>query len=380
MVYKTYKYRLYPNAEQRVLMAKHIGCARYIYNYALSKKTESYQTTGKGLSRYEISALIPVLKSNEETAWLKEVNSQSIQASIEHLDKAFTRFFKLKLGFPKFKSKHNSTQSFTIPQSTKVNFEFNSINIPKFKKSIKCKIHRTFDGEIRKSTITLTPTGKYFISILVETNSDIPIKKPIVESQAVGIDLGIKIFAVLSDGTEIANPKHLSKSLNILKLYQRRVSRKVKGSKNRKKAVKRLAVLHEKITNKRNDFLHKTSSFLIKSYNTICLETLSAKEMMQNNNSPLARRLSDISICKFNEIIDYKAEWNGNNILRIGRFEPSSKLCTCGVINNNLKLSDRVWTCNSCDSTHNRDVLASNNIKRFAFLKNNTAGTAGINA
>ena len=378
MIYKAFKYRIYPNKEQEELMLKHMGCSRWVYNYALNKKITSYQETGKGLNRFDIQKDLPQLKKNEDTSWLKEVNSQTLQASLENLDKAFTRFFKEKKGFPKFKSKKDNRQSFNIPQNTEIDFEKNKIWLPKFKTSIKVKIDRTFEGIIKTSTITKTPTGKYFISILVELEKELPKKKPLDEKQAIGIDLGIKTFATLSNGMEIENPKHLKKSLKKLKKQQRKVSRKVKGSNNRKKEIKKLALIHEKVTNKRNDFLHKTSHYLVTNFDTLCLETLKSGNMMKNHK--LAQTLSDIAIGKFNELIDYKSEWYGTNILRIGQFEPSSRMCSCGVINKQLKLSDRVWTCSSCGTTHDRDVLAANNIKHFAFTKNNTAGTAEIHA
>jgi len=378
MIYKAFKYRIYPNKQQEELILKHMGSSRWMYNYALNKKITSYQETGKGLSRFDIQKELPELKKNEDTSWLKEVNSQTLQASLENLDKAFTRFFKEKKGFPKFKSKKDNIQSFNIPQNTFIDFSRNKISLPKFKTDIKVKISRTFNGKIKTSTITKTPTGKYFISVLVELDNELPKKKPMDEKQAIGIDLGIKTFATLSNGDEIENPKHLKKSLKKLKKQQKKVSRKVKGSKNREKEVKKLAILHEKVANKRNDFLHKTSYYLITNYDTICLETLKSGNMMKNHK--LAQALSDVSIGKFNEMLNYKSEWYGCNILRIGQFEPSSKMCLCGKINNELKLSDRVWTCNSCGTTHDRDVLAANNIKHFAFTKNNTAGTAEIYA
>jgi putative transposase len=373
---KAYKYRIYPNKEQITLIEKHFGCSRFIYNYALAQKTSDYQTTGKSKSKFEIVKEIPLLKANPEMEWLKEVNSQTLQASVEHLDRAFTKFFREKKGYPKFKSKKDNRKSFSIPQNTKVNFECSKISIPKFK-GIKAVLHRKFEGDIKSSTISKTPTNKYFISILVEDNKEIPKKKPISEKQAIGIDLGIKTFATLSNGTVIENPKNLGKLLDKLKFYQRIVSRRVKGGSNRKKAVLKLSKVHEKITNSRLDFLNKTTHYLVNNYDTICLETLSVENMLKSGNNDLSRQLSDVAIGKFNEMMDYKFEWYGTNIIRIGRFEPSSKLCTCGQINNDLKLSDRIWTCNNCKATHNRDELASNNIKRMAFSKNSTVGIIG---
>ena len=367
MILRAYKYRLFPTKEQEVLLSKHFGCSRWIYNYALDKKVKAYQTTKESLSRFTIQKDLPELKKSDETKWLKEVNSQSLQASLENLDKAFTKFFKDKKGFPKFKSKHDNRQSFSVPQNGIVDFETNTISLPKFKKPIKCKLHRRFEGNSKTVTISKTPTGKYFVSVLVEVNEKLPKLKTIDENKAIGIDLGIKTFAVLSNGEEIQNPKHLRSSLKRLKKQQRRVSKKVKGSNNRKKAVMKLAVLHEKVANKRSDFLHKVTAKLVSEHDTLCLETLKASNMIKNHK--LAQALSDISIGKFNEILEYKAKWNGVNILRIGQFEPSSRMCTCGVVNKELKLSDREWVCQSCGEIHNRDLLAANNIKRFAFVK-----------
>jgi len=378
MIHKAFKYRIYPNKEQEELILKHMGSSRWIYNYALNKKISSYQQTGKGLSRFDIQKDLPELKKQDETSWLKEINSQTLQASLENMDKAFTKFFKDKKGFPKFKSKKNNRQSFNIPQNTTIDFYNKKVKLPKFKTEIKVKIDRVFDGKIKTSTISKTPTNKYFISILVELENELPKKRPIDEKQAIGVDLGIKTFATLSNGMGIDNPKHLKKSLKKLKKQQKKVSKKVKGSNNRKKDVKKLAIIYEKITNKRLDFLHKVSHYLVANFDTLCMETLKSSNMMKNHK--LAQSLSDVSISKFNEMINYKSEWYGCNILRIGQFEPSSKMCSCGVINKELKLSQRVWTCNSCNTTHDRDVLAANNIKRFAFTKNNTSGTEEIYA
>ena len=379
MNYKAYKYRLYPTKEQEVLLSKHFGCSRWIYNYALDKKIKSYQQEKKSLSRFQIQKDIPSLKKTDGTEWLKEVNSQTIQASLENLDKAFTKFFRDKKGFPKFKSKHDNRQSFSVPQNGIVDFETSNISLPKFKNPIKCKLHRRFEGNSKTVTVSKTPTGKYFVSVLVEVNEELPVLKPIDENKAVGLDLGIKTFAVLSNGEEIQNPKHLRSALKRLKKQQRRVSKKVKCSNNRKKAVKKLAILHEKVSNKRNDFLHKVTAKLVSEHDTLCLETLKASNMIKNHK--LAQALSDISIGRFNVILEYKAKWNGVNILRIGQFTPSSRMCTCGVVNKELKLSDRKWVCQSCGKIHSRDKLASNNIKKFAFINiKNTAGIVGFQA
>ena len=377
MIYKAFKYRLYPNKEQQELIAKHIGCSRWIYNYALNKKAKSYQETGKGLSRFDIQKDLPFLKKDENTYWLKEVNSQTLQASLENMDKAFTKFFKEKKGFPKFKSKKDNHQSFSIPQNTIVDFENEYVNIPKFKTNIKCRLHRKFDGIIKTSTISIAPTGKYYISILVELNEELPKKKPISEKQAIGIDLGIKTFATLSDGIEIENPKHLKNNIQRLKVLQKRASKKQKGSANRKKANLKVARLHEKIANQRLDFLHKTTTAIAKQYDTVACENLNISGMLRNHK--LAQSIADLGLGKFYTLLQYKMAEQGGNYLEIGRFEPSSKMCGCGAINKNLKLSDREWVCPVCGRINQRDELASRNILKFALTEQNklTAGTVG---
>ena len=379
MRYKAYKYRIYPNNEQQELINKHIGCCRYVYNLCLEKKINAYKTSKKNLSMFELKKLLPALKKEQETSFLKEVNSLSLQAAIINLDNAYRRFFKEKKGFPKFKSKRNARQSFQIVQNTNVDFEKNRVFIPKFKEGIKCIFHRFFDGKIKTSTISRTSTGRYYISITVQFDEDKPKKKPIDESKAVGIDLGIKTFVTLSNGKEIPNPKNLKNAIAKLKRLQRRLSKKTKGSNNREKARKVLACQYERVTNRRNDFLEKVTHQLVTTYDTICLETLSARNMMKNHH--LAQALSDIAIGRFNELIEQKSDWYGVNILRIGRFEPSSKMCSCGYVYKDLKLSQRVWTCPNCGRTNQRDLLAANNIKAFAFNKrHNTVGTTEIYA
>ena len=379
MRYKSYKYRIYPNREQQELINKHIGCCRYVYNLCLEKKINAYKTSKKNLSKFDLTKLLPPLKKEQETSFLKEVNAQSLQSAIDNLDNAYKRFFKEKKGFPKFKSKRNARQTFQVKQNTYVDFNGKKVYIPKFKEGIKCRFHRFFDGKIKTSTISRTSTDKYYISIMVELDENKPNKKPIDENKAVGIDLGIKTFATLSNGEEIPNPKNLKNALAKLKRLQRRLSKKAKGSNNREKARKILACQYERVTNRRNDFLEKVTHQLVTTYDTICLETLSAKNMIKNHH--LAQALSDIAIGRFNELIEQKADWYGVNILRIGRFEPSSKTCSCGYVYKDLKLSQRVWTCPNCGRKNQRDLLAANNIKAFAFNKrHNTAGTAEIYA
>lgn len=360
-MYRAYKYRLYPSELQKELISKHIGSSRFVYNLALETKNMAYIGSKHNFSPFDLIKQLPELK--KECEWLKEVNSQSLQQSIQNMDIAFKRFFK-GAGYPKFKSKHRGKQSFSVPQNVIV--ENNLLIIPKFKEGIKTSLHRSIKGIIKSATVSRTATGKFFVSILVDTNIEQPTKVPIKENTTIGIDLGIKSFLVTSDGEEINNPKYLRESLSKLKYVQRKYS-KNKG----KRTKKRLALLHEKVVNKRKDFLHKTSIKLIRENQTIAIEDLAVSNMVKNHN--LAQAISDVSWSTFVKMLEYKADWYGKNILRIGRFAPSSKACSCGVINKDLKLSDRNWTCKSCGATHDRDILAACNIKSFA-LKNIFSG------
>lgn len=357
------KYRLYPTPDQKELLEKHFGCCRFVYNLALEVKTNAYSTHRVNVSRYELSAQLKDLK--QDCVWLKEVNSQSLQSALINLDVAYNNFFKGRTDFPKFKKKCNK-QSFHCPQNIAI--EKDLLFIPKFNDGIEILLHRPLNGMIRNATISRTPTNKYFVSILTDTIEKIPDKRPIDIKTAVGIDLGIKTFAVLSDGTEYDNPKYLKNSLQRLKVLQRRVSRKVKGSNNRKKAVKRLAKLHEIVANQRKDFLHKISDAITKQYDTICVEDLSPKNMVKNHK--LAQNISDAGWGMFGTFLKYKSEWRGKNLLEIGRFDPSSKMHNkCGYINNDLTLSDREWHCAKCNELVLRDKNAAANILDWAILK-----------
>jgi putative transposase len=360
---KAFKYRLYPSKEQKVLLEKHFGCVRFVWNWALGKKMEAYQKDKTNLSRYELQAELPKMKKGEQP-WLAEVGSLSIQSKLEDLDKAYTSFFKKKVAYPKFKCKRND-QKFRVPQNTKVDFEKGKVIIPKFLGGIKCIFDRQFEGDISSSYVSRTTTGKYFISILVEDGKELPTKPKIAEKSTIGIDLGLKHFATFSNGEKIENPKPLKRFLKKLKKQQRQLSKKTKGSNNRNKQRIKVAKTHEKITNCRKDFHHKLSHKLThdNQVKTICMETLSTKYMMEN--SYMARQIADVGWNSFTNILKYKCDWYGKNFIQIGRFEPSSKLCSCGYINQTLTLKDRKWTCPSCNVIHDRDILAANNIKKL---------------
>lgn len=360
---KAFKYKINPTKEQSILLNKHIGASRFVYNLALEVKQMAWAGNKVNLSCFALHSQLKDLKT--ECEWLKEINSQSLQQSITNLDKAYTAFFKGQNSFPKFKKKSDGG-SFNIPQN--VLLKNGKLVIPKFKKGIDIILHRPIKGEIRQAAISRTPTGKYFVSILCETGEAIKTKAKIRENTTVGIDLGIKTFIVASDGKEFDNPKFLRKAQSKLKYVQRKYS-KYKGKRTKQK----LVILHEKVANQRKDFLHKTSSELIKNHDSLAIEDLNVKGMLANHK--LAQSISDAGWSSFITMLEYKADWYGKNILKIGRFEPSSKLhANCGYINKELTLSDREWTCPKCSEVVLRDVNAAINIKSFA-LRNILSGT-----
>lgn len=360
---RAYKYRLYPTDEQADFLAKQFGCARYVYNWALEQKSRAYQESKKGISRFALDKKLTALK--RELPWLAEVASQPLQQALIHLDKGFTRFFRGKKGYPRFKSEHGR-QSATFPQGFKVDLAAGLLVLPKLG-AVKAVYSRTFAGKIK--TVSKTTTGKFYASVLVEEENQ-PSLKPDVEENAVGVDLGLKHFAVLSTGEKVEHPKYLEKHLGRLKVLQRRLSRKRKGSANYRKARLKVALLHEKVANSRADFLHKLSSNLVTRFDTLCLEDLNVKGMLANGK--LARHIGGSGWTMFGSMLKYKAAWNGKHVRTIGRFEPSSRLCVCGYYNHALTLSDREWDCPDCGKHHDRDELAASNIKRFAYRKPNT--------
>jgi len=361
---------MYPSAEQAEMIAKHFGSCRFIYNWALDTKVKSYATEGKSPSRFELTKMITEMKS--ECDWLKEVNSQSLQGATINLESAFTKFFREKTGFPKFKSRKNPVQSFSVPQHYKVNFDNNTVRLPKIG-WVKTKLHRKFEGVQKTARVSRSATGKYFISILVDDKKEPPVTQAFDSSTTIGIDVGIKYFATLSSGSKVDNPKHLDKSIKRLKVLQTRLSKKQKGSANRNKAKLAVAKLHEKISNRRNDFQHKLSSKLISENQAIALETLNISGMLKNHR--LAQSIGDSAWHSFMTKLEYKAEWYGKTILHIGQFEPSSKICNvCGHYHSNLSLSDRDWMCSDCNTVHERDVNAAINIKNFALDNQNLIG------
>ena len=358
---KAFKYRIYPNSSQQEELTRTFGSCRFLYNKALEHKKHAYESSKESISYNNLATSF--LKSlKQEYSWLKDAPSQALQQSLRHLDLAYQKFFKKQNKFPSFKSKYNK-QSFSLPQFVKVNFEDSVVTLPKIG-SVKTVFHRTFTGLIKTCTISKTPTNKYFISILVDDGNELP--KTIHGDKHIGIDLGIKDFCTLSNGTKIQNPKFLNQSLGKLKSLQQVLSRKMKTSHNYKRVKFKIAILHEKICNKRDNFLHQVSKDIINNNHVIITEDLDIKGLLEKSYSSMSRNIGDVSWSKFIAMLKYKALWTGKRMAHIGRYEPSSKRCSsCGNIYHELKLEERFWTCDRCGKQHDRDVNAALNVLQF---------------
>ena len=385
-VHKAYKFRLYPNKEQSILINKTIGCSRYIYNHFLNQWNEVYKETGKGLSYGKCSAQLTILKKQEETEWLKEVDSIALQSSLRNLSDSFDRFFKKQTQFPRFKSKKTPVQSYTT-KATNGNIAVleDRLKLPKLG-MVRFAKSREVEGRILNATIRLNPTGKYFVSLLVETEMN-TIQKT---GSFVGVDVGLKDFAILSDGTTYENPKFFRSIEKKLVREQRKLSRrkeqalkegrKLSESKNYQKQRIKVAKIHETIKNKRTDYLHKISTEIVKNHDIIGIEDLLVSNMLRNRK--LAKAISEVSWYQFRIMLEYKAKWYGKEIIAVARNFPSSQLCSgCGYRNKAVKnLAVRKWECPSCGTHHDRDINASINLKQEALriLASKTVGTTEL--
>lgn len=361
-VYKSFKYKLKPTAAQKVLLNKHFGCTRLIYNLMLDKKIKTYEESKTTISAYDLMKEITNLKKQESFAFLKEVSNIALQQSVLDLDKAFKNFSKLKKGFPKFKSK-KSRNSYRVQlvNKTDIQIDENVIKIPKFREGLAYYHNCPIEGEIRFATVSKDTVGNYWISITTETIVE---PKPKTK-QEVGIDLGISSFATLSNGVKVENPKFLEKYLPKLK-YIQRIYSKTKG----KRSLNKLRKIHLRISNLREDFLHKVSSEIVSNYDYIAVEDLAIQELLIESNNTLSRRISDVGWSKFLYFLEYKSKWYGKELKTIGRFEASSKTChNCKNKKNELKLSERIYRCSSCGTEIDRDLNASLNILSFSKLK-----------
>ncbi|WP_370770631.1 IS200/IS605 family element RNA-guided endonuclease TnpB [Eubacterium ramulus] len=356
---KAYKYRIYPNSEQRMQIAKTFGCCRFVYNQILAYRKEVYEKEKKSVSKTDCNNYCNrQLKKDYE--WLKEVDKFALTNAIYNMDAAYRKFFKEHAGYPKFKSKHDNHKSYTTNITNgniTVDFESNRVKLPKLK-DVTAKLHRNFSGQIKSATISQVPSGKYYVSILVETeHMELP-----HTNQNTGIDLGIKELCITSDGKKYKNPKIIRKYEKKLIKLQRQLAHKEKRSQNYYKIKKKIALCHEKITNTRKDYLHKISHEIISENQVIVSENLQIKNMVKNHH--LAKAISDVSWYELTRQLEYKAKWNGRKYIKIDTFYASSQICSvCGYQNTETKdLSVRKWECPVCGVKHDRDINAAKNI------------------
>lgn len=353
-IYRSYKFKLIPTNEQKEFLCRSFGASRWIYNYFLNYKDRKYKIEGKSISRFEMCKILAKLKNEEIYSWLKEINSQSLQAALQDLDTAYIKFFKGQSKFPCFKNK-DGKQSFHIPQHWKLNG--NTIKIPKLKTSLKFIKSRPIEGKICSITISKSKTNKYFISFCCEMENS----HEKTNGGEIGIDLGIKDLLIMSNGEKIKNHNFHKKNLKKLKQLQRHLSRKKKGSKRKEKCRLKIAKTFEKITNSREDLYHKVSKDLTDRFSLICLESLNVKGMVKNHK--LAASIQDCAWYSLVSKIEYKAKWKGCKVVKIDQFYPSSKTCSvCNWKKMDLTLKDREWICPNCGTNHDRDLNAAKNI------------------
>lgn len=373
---KAFRYRAYPTPRQERFLAQSFGNARYVYNWALSTQADLYRNNGKRLTAIDLCKMLTTLKKQEGMEWLSLAPNVCLQYAVRNMDSALTRFFGRKNSYPRFRNK-NGRQRIQFINDVKYDPVVGRIKLLKIG-WIKMSMNRTLVGKIKTVTLSKNEAGKYFISILVETGEPVPIKGIVTPDTTMGIDVGLKDFAVTSTGERIENPRHYQEGEKRLAALQRRLSRKTKGSKRREGAKLAVAKHHYRIACQRNDFLHKLTSKLVAENQSIVIEDLNVEGMLKNHC--LAKGIQSVAWSEFFRQLQYKCEWSGKNLIRIGRFEPSSRMCTCGLVNKALKLSDRTWRCPSCGEVHDRDLLAARNIKRFGLEQHSGEAIAGEDA
>jgi putative transposase len=372
MIHRAIKVRIYPNNEQSHQLNRMMGCARWWWNFALNLCNQTYRGAGKGLTKIALNKELPKLKKAEETAWLAECHSQVLQSTTLNLTTAFKNFFDKRAKYPRFKS-YQGKQSIQFPQSVKI--VDGELKLPKINGLIKASIHRIFEGEIKTVTISKSPSGKYYASLLFETNAEIPEVQ--TEGKTTGIDLGLLDFAVTFNGDKVSkypNPRHLKRHEKNLARKQQKLSRKQKGSNSRNKARKLVAKVHERISNARQDYLHKLSRKIVDKSQVVVVENLNVKGMVRNHK--LAKAISDVGWGMFVNFIDYKLKEKGGLLIEIDRFFPSSKTCSnCLYQIGEMPLNVRQWTCPHCGTFHDRDGNAAMNIRAEGLRMLQAGGT-----
>ena len=367
---RAYKYRCYPTDEQKSILARTFGCCRYIYNWALHLKSQTYRHTGKRLSYGDLSALLSRLKQHPEMAWLTEVSSVPLQQSLRHLDRAFVNFFEGRASYPTSKKKHGEqAATYTAAAFT---WKDGTLTLAKMQVPLNIRFSRPLPEGAKPSTVTITKdcAGRYFVSLLVEEEI-----KPLPASQErIGIDLGLSSMGIRSGGEKVGNPRFLAGAEQKLARAQRRHAKKQKGSRNREKARRRVAKIHARIRDKRWDYQHKLSTHRIRENQVICIESLAVKNMMQHPTR--ARAIADVGWGEFVRQLEYKAAWYGRTLIKIDQWYPSSKTCSvCAHVLKSLDLDVREWTCPNCGTHHDRDINAARSVLA-AGLKVYAAGLA----
>lgn len=354
---RAYKFRFYPTNEQKHLLARTFGCARYVYNWGLRLRTDASSQYQQRIGYHETSAALTKLKKQEDHQWLNEVSCVPPQQALRHLDRAFRNFFEGRAAYPTFKKKHG-VQSAEYTNSA-FKWDGTSLTLAKMDSPLDIHWSRSLPQGARPTTVTVTKdcANRYFISILVEEEiTPLP-----VVSQQVGLDLGLKSMVITSDGDTYGNPKCFHRDEKKLAKAQRRHAKKQKGSKNQAKAALKVARIHARIADRRRDYQHKLSTKLIRENQVICTESLSVKNMAKNHT--LAKAISDVGWSEFVRQLEYKASWYGRTLVKIDKFHPSSKRCfDCGHILDSLSLDIRHWTCPECGAVHDRDLNAAQNI------------------
>lgn len=369
---KTYRFELNPNNEQINYLNRAFGSCRFIYNHMLWLKIKLYEDYNEEFSYNECAKYLTFLKKKENYKWLTEISVECLQQSLRNLDTAYNNFFKSlktnnRTGFPKFKKRTNNNVIKNI-QNTHINFDNHKIKIPIAGWINFYKDNRIFDlnkVKINSITINKIPCGRYFANVLVENHLELPVKESIDTNKVIGIDMGIKNYITDSNGRTIDNPQYYEQYLYKIKFLQKKLSKKVKGSNRYNKLRLQIAKLFYKINNLRKQFLHNLTNKLLSENQTIIVETLGIQDMMEKFDTEYAQAMGSASWFEFVRILSYKADWQGKNVIKIGKYEPSTKMCSnCGSINNNLTIDMREWTC-SCGIKHDRDINAAINIRNI---------------